>query len=102
MSDSNVAVHSQVGSQSVTSSPLSPDVNELLERICHELKQNTELAEAHRQELLKDVDTLRSELQRAKPRGGIIREVLSTFGDVASISGLVIQLQQSLGPLNLF
>ncbi len=93
ISGSNVAVHSQVGSQPST---LSPDQNALIDRISSLLAQDQEVAEAQRHELLDDIRNLRAELQRARPRGGIVREILATLGDIASICGLVIQLQQSL------
>jgi hypothetical protein len=72
-------------------------VIELLNRISSQLAQDSELVEVRRQELLNDVRTLRSELERAMPRQGFIRDILSTFGDVSSIASLIITLRQYLG-----
>jgi hypothetical protein len=96
ISGGNVAINSQVGSQSFTPSP-THDVIELLNRISSQLAQDSELVEVRRQELLNDVRTLRSELERATPRQGFIRDILSTFGDVSSIASLIITLRQYLG-----
>ena len=93
ISGSNVAVHSQGGSQSV---PLSSELSGILDRIVHQLIQDSELAEVQRHELLADVRTLSDELQRVKPRDGIIRGILATLGDVASIPGLIIQVRPYL------
>jgi hypothetical protein len=89
VSGSNVAVHSQVGNQS---SPIPRDLTDFIDRIDGTLRQDLSLAEAQRRELFDDVQTLRDELQRQKPRSGILREILSTLADVSSVAGLVIQL----------
>jgi hypothetical protein len=90
VSGSNVAVHSQRVSQSMS---LPRDLVEIFDRINDTLAQDLSLAEAQRRELLADVRTLRDELQREKPRGGVIREILGTLADVSSVAGLVIQVQ---------
>jgi hypothetical protein len=92
LSTGNIAINSQVGSQSATSSALSPEVLDLLDRISNQLRQSAELAEARRRDLLDDIQTLCLELQRAAPRTGMIHELLSPLANIATISDLVIQL----------
>jgi hypothetical protein len=92
LSADNIAINAQMGSQSATSSALSPEVLDLLDRISHQLRQSAELTEARRRELLDDIQTLCLELQRAAPRTGMIHELLSPLANIATISDLVIQL----------
>ena len=96
ISGHNIAINSHVGSQSSTSSTLFKEVFTFLNQILTELKQANRLAEADRQDLLDDLQKLRSELQRPTRRAGIIREILSTLANVAEISDLVLKLSPHL------
>jgi hypothetical protein len=92
ISGQNLAINSQVGSQSSTFSSVPREVVDMLGRISDQLRRSAELDEAHRHELLNDVQTLLSELQRATPRAGIVRDILSTLANVATIHPWAIQL----------
>jgi hypothetical protein len=93
-SSQNIAINSQLGSQSITSSTsaLSPEVADLLDRIAMQLREATRVSETDRQALLNDLLTLRSELQRPTRRWGVIGDLLDSLANVAEISGLVMQL----------
>jgi hypothetical protein len=93
VSNSNVAAHSQIGTQSLSS---PREQTEIIDRIAATIQKDLSLADEQRRELLDDVRTLHDELQRQRPRGGLIRELLGTLADVSSIAGLVIQLQPFL------
>lgn len=90
VSHNNIATHSQVGTQSLS---LPREQAEIIDRIAEMIQTDLSFADEQRRELLGDVRTLRDELQRQKPRGGLVRALLSTLSDVSSIAGLVIELQ---------
>ena len=80
------------GSRDVTQSIESTETTTLLNEI-HELLVNDQsLENAARTDLLNDVETLRAELSRVAPRQGVLKAILSTLRDVASIGGLVAKL----------
>jgi hypothetical protein len=93
-SGQNVAINSEVGAQSVTSSAsaLSPEVATLLDQIFTQLQHAASVNEADRQALLNDLQTLRSEMQRPARRSGMITDLLTSLGSVAEIANLVLQL----------
>jgi hypothetical protein len=97
ISGQNIAIQSDVGSQSTTSSSVSPEVMSLLDQISAQLQQAASVSEADRQVLLNDVQTLRSELQRPRQRRGMISDLLSSLGSVAEITSLVMQVMQLTG-----
>ncbi len=88
VSDSNVAV----GSRDVTQSIESTETTTLLNEIHETLVNDQSLENAARTDLLNDVETLRAELSRVAPRQGVLKAILSTLRDVASIGGLVAKL----------
>ena len=88
VSDSNVAV----GSRDVTQSIKSTETTTLLNEIHQTLVNDQSLESEARAELLRDVETLRAELSRAVPRQGVLKTILSTLKDVASIGGLIVKL----------
>jgi hypothetical protein len=90
VSTSNIAAHSQVSAQSLA---LPQKQLAVIERITDTIQKDLSLADEQRCHLLDDVCTLRDELQRPKPRGGLIRDLLGTLSDVSSIAGLIPQLQ---------
>jgi hypothetical protein len=90
VSNSNIAAHSQVRTQSLA---LPQEQLEIIDRMADTIQKDSLLAEDQRRDLLEDVRTLRGEIQRLKPRGGLIRDLLGTLSDVSSIAGLIIQLQ---------
>ena len=93
-SSQKIAINSQLGSQSITSSTsaLPPEVADLLDRIAMQLREATRVSETDRQALLNDLLTLRSELQRPTRQWGVIGDLLDSLANVAEISGLVMQL----------
>lgn len=90
VSGSNIAVHSTVGSQEAT---LPAGVEKVLGAIADRLATDASLDERQRGELVRDVEAIRSELHRAGPRKGLLRELLATLSDVSSIGQFVVQLQ---------
>lgn len=90
---SNLAVHSAQVTQESSSSSGSEF---LLSEIAAGIRADTTLSEQLRKESLSDVAALRAELQKQRPRRGIIDVVISHLGDVASVTSLVMQLQQYL------
>ena len=96
VSGSNIAVHSAEVNQHTT---LPTEIDALLKAINERLAADSTLGDKQRGELLKDVETVRTELQRSVPRKGILREVLGSLGDVSSIGQFVLQLQEVLTKL---
>jgi hypothetical protein len=96
VSNSNIAAHSQVSAQSLA---LRQEQLAITERIADTIQKDLSLADEQRRHLLADVRTLRDELQRPKPRGGLIRDLLGTLSDVSSIAGLIIQLQPHISKI---
>lgn len=90
MADSAITVHSHHVNQTVKE---ASDVEKLFQQIIEALKRDQELAETQCQELLEDVQSLKKELQRAKPRSGMITELYSALGNTASIASFLPQLQ---------
>ena len=88
-SGQNIAINAQVGSQSSTSSNVPHEIIDLLGHISEQLRQSDE---TRRHELLDDVQTLLSEFKRATPRAGIVRDILSTFANVATVHPWAVQL----------
>lgn len=92
---SAMAVHSYDVNQTVSK---ASDVEKLFQQIIQTLKQDQSLAENQRQELLEDIQSLKRELQRLKPRSGMITELYSALGNTASIASYLPQLQAYIQP----
>lgn len=93
---SNIATHSQHVQQTLNN---GSDVEKLFQQIIETLQQDKALAETQRQELIEDVQSLKKELQRTKPRSGTITELYSALGNTASIASYLPQLQALIQPL---
>jgi hypothetical protein len=93
---SNVAVHS-----SNTTQRLEPplDICSLLAAMEATIRSSADISERRREEALSDVAVLHSELAREKPRKPVVEAILATFGDLSSITSLLIQLQPLLAGL---
>ncbi|MBK7543105.1 MAG: hypothetical protein IPN66_07110 [Candidatus Competibacteraceae bacterium] len=89
LSGSNIAVHSQHVNQTVDK---ASEIEKLFQQIIDALQHDKTLAETQRQELIEDVQSLKAELQRAKPRAGILTELWSALGNTASIASYSPQL----------
>ena len=89
LSGSNIAVHSQNVNQTVDK---ASEIEKLFQQIIDTLQHDKTLAETRRQELIEDVQSLKAELQRAKPRAGILKEIYSALGNTASIASYSPQL----------
>ena len=88
VSDSNVAVGSRDVSQSIDKSQTATLLNEIHETLVNDQS----LDDTAKADLLRDVETLRAELARGEPRQGVLKAILSTLNDVASIAGAVAKL----------
>lgn len=95
LSGSNIAVHSQHVSQTVSE---ASEIEKLFQQIIETLQQDKTLADTQRQELIEDVQSLKRELQRANPRPGLITELYSFLGNTASIASYVAQLLPAIQP----
>ena len=93
LSGSNMAVHSQHVNQTVDK---ASEIEKLFQQIIDALQHDKTLAETRRQELIEDVQSLKAELQRAKPRAGIIKEIYSALGNTASIASYSSQLWEHI------
>lgn len=93
VSQSNIATHSAHVTQSTN---LPEDLSNLLSQTISALHADKSLREAERNELISDVELLRTELARSHPRDSIVKAVISTLGSVASIGNFVIQLARYL------
>lgn len=87
---SNIATHSHYVQQTLNN---DSGIENLFQKIIETLKQDQSLAENQQQELLEDIQSLKRELQRIKPRSGMITELYSTLGNTASIASYLPQLQ---------
>lgn len=65
----------------------------VLDKIEEALRQDDSLPEKSRKESLEDLDLIRTEIGRERPRHVVLSSVLSHLGSVASIAGYVGQLQ---------
>lgn len=90
---SNLAVNSRNVSQEVVWS----ESTALLQRIEQTLEADQAVTSAVRRDCLADIETLRRELAREQPRRSVFREILSSLGDISSITSLVLQLSNVLG-----
>ena len=90
LSGSTIAVHSHHVNQTVRE---ASGVEKLFQHIIETLQQDQALTETQRQELIEDVQSLKKELQRTKPRLGMITEFYSALGNTASIASYLPQLQ---------
>lgn len=95
MQDSAIAVHSHQVEQTLTK---VSDTEKFFQQMIEALKQDQSLAENQRQELLEDIQSLKRELQRLKPRSGMITELYSALGNTASIASYLPQLQAYIQP----
>ena len=94
MNGSNIAVHSNQVNQMVSE---NSQVDRLLQQIIETLQQDITLTKTQLQELLDDVEFLRKELRRDKPRSGILMDLYSVLGNTASIAAYLPQLQALCG-----
>ena len=88
VSDSNVAVGSRDVIQSIDKSQTATLLNEIHENLVNDQS----LDDTAKADLLRDVETLRAELARGEPRQGVLKAILDTLKDVASIAGVVAKL----------
>lgn len=95
MQGSAIAVHSHHINQTVTE---ASNVEKLFQQIIETLQKDQALAETQRKELIEDAQNLEKELQRTKPRSGVITELYSALGNTASILGYLPQLQAYIQP----
>jgi hypothetical protein len=92
---SNIAVDSS-SSQTLTA---SQPIDQLLSEMIAVLRSDSSLAERRRAEALTDVELVRVELQRERPRRSVIESLLSDFGNIATLASLFLQLQPHLSSI---
>lgn len=91
---SNIALHSSQVNQTLDA---SLEVDQLFEQIIEALQKDATLTQTQLQELLDDVKILRKELQRDRPRSGMLMDLYSMLGNTASIAAYLPQLQALCG-----
>ncbi len=77
----------------------NPEISQLIDAITNAIRVDTSISGSELKEYLTDIETLKTELEKTKPKKKRISAILTTLGNVASISALVSQLLQLLGPL---
>ena len=90
---SQVTSHSRIGSQELRP---TGEASALMTQIIDRLMRDDSLGDS-RQEIMADAEQLKGELARNQPRDPIVTSLLSTIGNVSSVSSLVIQLGVMLG-----
>ena len=90
---SNVAVHSSYATQRLEP---PPEIRSLLADLEATIRSSADIGERRREEALSDITILHSELAREKPRKPVVDTILSTLGDLSSITSLLMQLQPLL------
>jgi hypothetical protein len=96
VSKNNIAIHSTDVHQSLE---LPDELSNLFSQMLSALQSDISLSEAERRELVADVETLKTELKRTHPRKSIVGTLLSTLGNVSSITGFIIQIGPHLPQL---
>ncbi len=94
INDSNIVLHSNQVNQTLNT---GSEVDQLFQQIIETLRQDATLTQAKLQELLDDVEILRKELRRDKPRSGMLMDLYSVLGNTASIAAYLPQLQALYG-----
>lgn len=94
INDSNIVLHSNQVNQTLDT---GSEVDQLFQQIIETLRQDATLTQAKLQELLDDVEILRKELRRDKPRSGMLMDLYSVLGNTASIAAYLPQLQALCG-----
>lgn len=94
VSGNNIAIHSSNTTQRLEP---PPEIRSLLDNIEATIQSNSDISERRREEALNDMMILHSELAREKPRKPVVDTILSTLGDLSSITSLLMQLQPLLG-----
>ncbi len=88
VSHSNIAAHSS----HVTQRQENADLAQLFNGIINTLKADPSIPHNERQEKLDDVESLRKEVRREKPRQEIIQTLYNNLANTASIASLIMQL----------
>jgi hypothetical protein len=95
---SNITIHSTDVHQSIE---FPDELSNLFSQMISVLKADTSLTETQRNELVSDVETLKAELKRRHPRTNMIGTIMSTLGDVSSVTSFIMQITPYLPHLHL-
>lgn len=90
------AAHSPHASQTVT---VNPNLDEILDKIIRVAESDNQVTKTQYSIILKEIEWLKSELTKPKPRRRIIERILANLGSVASITNFVDQIAPFLPAL---
>lgn len=95
VAQSTVTTHSRDVSQSII---INKDIEGIISQIIGALQKDDSINSNERDDLLRDIEVLKIQLSKNKKDKGHIDSLLSKLSEIASISSLIIQLKDVIGP----
>lgn len=95
VTQSTVSTHSRDVTQTIN---INEDIGGVISQIINALQNDNSLNNHEREDLLRDVEILKIQLSKNTKDKGYIDSLISKLSDIASISSLIIQLKDVLGP----
>ena len=91
---SNLAIHAAGVSQSLS---IASETKALVATLIETLSQDKSLSESERNDAWADADTIKSELDKAKPNWKVVGALLAALGSIAAAAEYVHRIKEALG-----